>query len=136
MLVEGNPQEMLINMMMGQFEGDAIAKARSYPECSAFADSPEFKKKIQEIKANPQMLMQYMSDEQISTFISAGLQRSAPSSMGLSVVFLYAILIYRKKKWLKGEWKKLKKEKDEKRKREREEEKKNRFSIFLVLFIR
>jgi stress-induced-phosphoprotein 1 len=79
-----DPQNMIIQMMMSQFQGDPLARARSYPECSAFAGAPDFVKKIKEIQANPAKIMEYIQDEQISTFISAGLQRSGPGDTEIS----------------------------------------------------
>eukprot|EP01129_Flabellula_baltica_P012597 TRINITY_DN5704_c0_g1_i1.p1 TRINITY_DN5704_c0_g1~~TRINITY_DN5704_c0_g1_i1.p1 ORF type:complete len:586 (+),score=169.19 TRINITY_DN5704_c0_g1_i1:23-1759(+) len=119
-----NSQQMIINMMMAAFNGDALAKARSFPECAAFATSPEFIKKVEAIKANPQSIMGYLQDEQISTFISASMQRT-PNDMGVSEEDLAKRqMAEREERLRREEEERLRRKAAEKRRKEEEERRK------------
>jgi hypothetical protein len=49
----------MFQKMMSVFQGDVLAKVRSFPETAEYTKQPDFVEKIKQIQQDPEALLQY-----------------------------------------------------------------------------
>lgn len=105
------------------FDGDVVARAKGYPECASFADTPAFKEKIKQIQQNPSIAFVYaQSDPQIQTYLSVAMQREGLlSEMGINEEELAKKQAEEEEKQRRYEQERRDRELAEKKRREQEE---------------